>query len=81
MPGHRYVIGADPAEGNPNSDDSATTVLDVESWCEVASLVGKFEPSVFAYFIDMVGRYFSWLRAGERKGKPSRTHWARLSLP
>ena len=24
-PGHRYVIGADPAEGNPNSDDSAAT--------------------------------------------------------
>lgn len=56
--GHRYIIGADPAEGNPNSDDSAATVLDVESWAEVANLVGKFEPSVFAYFLDKVGRYY-----------------------
>jgi hypothetical protein len=26
--GRRYVIGVDPAEGNPNSDDSVATVLD-----------------------------------------------------
>ena len=28
QPGRRYVIGADPAEGNPNSDESAACVLD-----------------------------------------------------
>src|SRR5207249_2790712 len=28
-PGHRYVIGADPAQGNPTSDDSALEVLDL----------------------------------------------------
>src|SRR5690606_17347792 len=28
--GHLYVIGADPAEGNPTSDDSAATVLDAD---------------------------------------------------
>ena len=28
IPGRRYVIGADPAEGNPNSDESAACVLD-----------------------------------------------------
>ena len=27
-PGCRYVMGADPAEGNPNSDESAACVLD-----------------------------------------------------
>ncbi len=28
IPGRRYVIGVDPAEGNPNSDESAACVLD-----------------------------------------------------
>jgi hypothetical protein len=27
-PGHKYGIGADPAEGNPTSDDSALCVRD-----------------------------------------------------
>jgi hypothetical protein len=59
MAGRRYVIGVDPAEGNPNSDDSVATVLDAESWEEVANLVGKMEPGVFAHFIDQVGRYYN----------------------
>lgn len=57
--GRSYVIGVDPAEGNPNSDDSVATVLDAEEWAEVANLVGKFEPTVFASFIDLLGRYYN----------------------
>jgi hypothetical protein len=45
---HRYVIGADAAEGNPTSDDSALAVLDTQSGEEVASLAGKFQPAVLA---------------------------------
>jgi hypothetical protein len=41
--GRRYVIGADPAEGNPNSDESAACVLDAGSWVQVAELTGKIE--------------------------------------
>jgi hypothetical protein len=48
QPSHRYVIGADPAEGNPTSDDSALAVLDTESGEEVATLAGKFQPAVVA---------------------------------
>jgi len=48
VPGRKYVIGADPAEGNPTSDDSAATVLDVETGEEVATLAGKFELALFA---------------------------------
>lgn len=55
----RYVMGVDPAEGNPNSDDSVATVLDAESWEEVANLVGKVEPGVFARFIDQVGHFYN----------------------
>jgi hypothetical protein len=57
--GRRYVIGADPAEGNPTSDDSALTVLDVDSGEEVGSLAGRFEPATFAAHIDAVSRYFN----------------------
>ena len=57
--GRRYVMGVDPAEGNPNSDDSVATVLDAESWEEVANLVGKVEPGVFAHCIDQVGHFYN----------------------
>lgn len=57
--GHRYVIGADPAEGNPTSDDSALTVLDRESGEEVASLAGKFQPSTLAAHADRIGSWYN----------------------
>jgi hypothetical protein len=60
--GRRYVIGVDPAEGNPTSDDSALTVLDAESGEEAASLAGKFQPAMIAAHADEIGRYFN--RAG-----------------
>ena len=41
----RYVVGADPAEGNPTSDPSALEVLDADSGEEVASLAGRYEPA------------------------------------
>jgi hypothetical protein len=56
---HRYVIGADPAEGNPSSDDSAATVLDVDSGEEMARLRGKFEPEVLASHIDSISQFFN----------------------
>jgi hypothetical protein len=57
--GRCYVIGADPAEGNPTSDDSALTVLDVESGEEVAALAGRHEPATFAAHIAAVSAYFN----------------------
>jgi hypothetical protein len=58
-PGHRYVIGADPAEGLAGSDDSALSVLDAGSGEEVAKLAGKFEPkAVFPGYIDQIGMFY-----------------------
>ena len=53
------MCGADPAEGNPNSDDSACTVIDAESWEEVASFRGKYEPEIFAGYLDLVGQWYN----------------------
>ncbi len=53
------MIGADPAEGNPNSDESAACVLDAETWAQVAELAGKIEPTTFGQWIDQVGRWYN----------------------
>jgi hypothetical protein len=58
-PGQQFVAGVDPAEGNPTSDDSAATWLDLVSGEEVASLAGKFQPSTLAAHVDQVSRYFN----------------------
>jgi len=58
-PRRRYVIGADPAEGNPTSDESAASVLDADSREEVASLAGIFQPEVFAGHLDAVGMWYN----------------------
>lgn len=60
--GSVYVIGADPAEGNPGHDASALEVLDADSGEEVAALAAPVEPSIFGSYIDAIGLYFD--RAG-----------------
>ena len=57
-PALRYVIGIDPAEGNPTSDDSTLTVLEAETGEEVCSLAGKFQPSTLAAHADEIGRWY-----------------------
>jgi hypothetical protein len=56
--GRKYVIGADPAEGNPTSDDSALCVLDRGNGMHMAELAGKFEPSNFAHCIQRLAKWF-----------------------
>jgi len=58
VPDHTYVIGADPAEGNPNSDDSAACVLDASDWSQVAVMVGKVEPTQFAHNLEGLATYY-----------------------
>ncbi len=57
--GRQYVIGCDPAEGNPTSDDSALEVVDLLTGEEAAALAGKYEPDVIAAHADVVGRYYN----------------------
>lgn len=56
--GRRYVIGADPAEGNPRSDDSVAVVLDYETWEEVCCWSGKIEPDGFATGIARLSGWY-----------------------
>jgi hypothetical protein len=59
QPDRKYVIGADPAEGNPTSDDSALCVLDADTGLQAAELAGKFEPSVFANYSLKLARWYN----------------------
>lgn len=59
--GRWYVIGADPAEGNPRSDESAACVIDAATGDQVAVLAGQFEPAVFAAYLAALR---AWYAAG-----------------
>jgi hypothetical protein len=59
QPGRCYVIGADPAEGNPTSDASALTVLEADSGEEAAALAGQFQPAVLAAHADAIGHWYN----------------------
>ncbi|MCK5604217.1 hypothetical protein KAR91_20180 [Candidatus Pacearchaeota archaeon] len=56
---HKYVMGCDPAQGNPNSDDSTIVVMDVETGEEVANVRGKIEPSTIAEYLVTIGGYYN----------------------
>lgn len=58
-PGMRYAGGADPAEGNPTSDDSALVFIEQTTGEEVAMLSGKYQPSTLAAHADKIGQYFN----------------------
>lgn len=60
--GKWYVIGADPAEGNPQRDASAATVLDAVTGAEVAALAGPFEPAIFAELLGTLAHYYNGAR-------------------
>ena len=56
--GWMYVVSADPAEGNPQSDESAAQVLAVGTGDQVAVLGGRFEPGVFAGHLLGLSEYY-----------------------
>lgn len=58
-PGGRYVLGADTAEGNPTSDESACTVLDESTGDQVAVLAGRFEPAFYAGYLAQLAAWYN----------------------
>lgn len=56
----QYMIGIDPAEGNPTSDDSSICVISVTTGEQVACMSGKIEPTVVGSYADILGRYYNF---------------------
>lgn len=65
-PGRRYIIGADVAEGLEHGDFSAATVIDAETWEEVAHLQGHWEPDEFAVLLHTLSDVYGADIAVER---------------
>jgi len=59
LKGQEYLVSADPAEGNPGSDPSAAVVLDAETWEEVGTLHGNYEPDIFASYLTQAGEHYN----------------------
>jgi len=63
VPGRRYIIGADPAEGRLVSTDSpdfsAAVVIDRDTGEEMASYRGRVPPEEFAYELADIGRDYN----------------------
>ncbi len=55
--GRKYVIGLDPAEGNPTSDDSALCVMD-DNGAQVAEVAGKFTPTDLSFYADRLALWY-----------------------
>ena len=62
QPGETFVIGADPAEGNPQSDNSAASVVDLAG-AQVAAWAGRVEPAAFGAQIAAVSAFFNGAQA------------------
>lgn len=58
QPGHTYVIGADPAQGNPQSDESAAVVLDYATGEQVATLGLRCDPEMFAVHLGRLAKAY-----------------------
>lgn len=74
----RYAIGADPAQGNPTSDESAATVVEIVTGREVAKLQGKIEPATFADYLGKIAVYYH--RAGIMVERNNHGHAVLLAL-
>ncbi len=66
VPGRRYVLGADVAEGLAHGDYSAGTLIDAVTWEEMAHLHGHWEPDEFAVHLQALGEFYGAEIAVER---------------
>ncbi len=59
LPGKRYLIGVDPAEGNAGGDYSCSQVLDRETALQCAELHGHFDPRELAARLAALARRYN----------------------
>jgi hypothetical protein len=70
---HRYVIGADPSEGDINSDYCVAYVIDLDTLSEVYELRGRFKPDKFADLLDSLGRTYNNAKLGVERNNHGHT--------
>lgn len=61
--GRRYILTADPSEGlntNNDLDYCSSSVIDTNSWEQVATLYGRWEPNEYAHLLAELGSWFNY---------------------
>jgi hypothetical protein len=76
-PNRAYVIGADVAEGLEHGDYSSAVLIDAQSWEEIASLHGHWEPDEYARLLLALAAPYDATIAVERN---NHGHAALLTL-
>lgn len=56
--GRKYTLAADVAEGLVHGDYSAAVLIDNETWEEMASLHGHWEPDVYAGYLQTLAAFY-----------------------
>lgn len=64
--GRKYALAADVAEGLVHGDYSAAVLIDAETWEEIASLHGHWEPDVYAGYLMVLAEFYSAVLGVER---------------
>jgi hypothetical protein len=59
LPGHCYVIGADPADNTPHSNESAAVVVDIATGEECALIGVRCEPALFAGYLATLAQLYN----------------------
>ena len=57
--GQGFIVGADPAGGEPNGDFSVAQVIDAATGEQYASIAGRYDPDTFAGLLAALGRSFN----------------------
>ena len=57
--GQGFIIGADPAGGEPNGDLSVAQIIDAATGEQYASIAGRYDPDTFAGLLAALGRCFN----------------------
>lgn len=77
--GHRYAIGADPAEGLVDGDYSVGYVIDLDTLEQVEEIRGHYTPDVFAEMLDSLGRRYCDAIVGVERNNHGHTVLLRLA--
>lgn len=59
IPGHRYVCGADPADGGSDGDHSSAVFIDLTTMNNVCCIKEKLDQNEFAELLNRLGRYYN----------------------
>lgn len=59
VPGRKYVLGADPADGGADGDASSAVIIDLTSMENVCCIKEKLDQNEFAELLNHLGRYYN----------------------